>query len=109
MAVFSELQEQKFEDWMAGHLRKFFSAQCDALGEAGICEIIRYGRERASQHGFRTRRDVCKYIDLMTVFGRDFDTDGRNRWAAGILARGGDHSATMNALFAAASRQLKKQ
>jgi hypothetical protein len=45
----------------------------------------------------------------MIVFGRDFDTDERIRWAGGILARGGDRSATMRALFAAASRQLKQR
>jgi hypothetical protein len=107
--VFSELEVRKFEDWMAGHLKRFFSAKCDALGEACIVETIRYGIKRASRHGFRTRRDVCKYIDLMMVLGRDFDTHERTRWAAGILARGGDASATMRALFAAASHQLKKR
>jgi len=107
--VFSDLEVRKFEDWMACHLKRFFSAKCDALGEACIAEIIRYGMKRASHHGFRTRRDVCKYIDLMMVLGRDFDIHERTRWAAGILARGGDASATMRALFAATSHQLKKR
>jgi hypothetical protein len=109
MAVFSGRAERTFEDWMTGHLKTFFPRQCDALGEAGIREIIQYGRKRASQHGFRTTSDVCKYIDLMIVLGRDFDTDARIRWAADILARSGDRSATMRALFAAASRHLKRQ
>jgi hypothetical protein len=109
LAAFSQLQVRRFEDWMAGHLRRFFSVQCDALGEAYVVETVRYGMERASQHGFRTRRDVCKYIDLMMVLGRDFDTDGRTPWAAAILARRGDAGATMRALFAAASRRLQRQ
>jgi hypothetical protein len=106
--VFSQLETRKFEAWMARHLRKFFSSQCDALGESRIVETIQYGMKRAPQHGFKTRRDVCKYIDLMIVLGRDFDTGERTRWAAGILARGGDAGATMRALFAAASRRLTK-
>lgn len=109
IGVFSELADRTFEDWMVGHLRQFFPAQCDALGEEGLREIIRDGRTRAAHHGFRTRCDVCKYIDLMIVLGRDFDTDGRTRWAARILARRGDRSATMRALFTAAGRSLKKQ
>jgi hypothetical protein len=109
LSVFSELELRRFEDWMAHHLRKFFPAQCDALGEAGAIETIRYGMKRAAHHGFKSRRDVCKYIDLMMSLGRDFDTDERTGWAAGILARGGDRSATMRALFAAGSRELKKR
>jgi hypothetical protein len=107
--VFSDLAERSFEDWLLNHVKKYFSAQFDAVGEADIREIIRSGRERASQHGFRAGRDVCKYIDLMIVLGRDFDTEPRTRWAAEILARSGDRDATMRALFAAASRHLRKQ
>ncbi len=70
-------------------MKKFFPAQFDAVGEADIREIIRDGRERASRHGFRARRDVCKYIDLMIVLGRDFDSHASTRWAAEILARAG--------------------
>jgi hypothetical protein len=45
----------------------------------------------------------------MIVLGRDFDSHASTRWAAEILARGGDRGATMRALFAAASRHLRKQ
>ena len=109
LRFFSDLAERSFEDWLLSHVKKFFPAQFDAVGEADIHEIIRRGRERASQHGFRARRDVCKYIDLMIVLGRDFDTDVRTQWAAEILARSGDREATMRALFAAASRRLRKE
>ena len=108
MAALSELTRQTFEDWMADHVRKFFPNQCDALGEAGVRAVIRDGRERATQHGFRTRADICKYIDLMIVLGRDFDTNGSSRWAARIVARSGDRSATMRALFAEAIRRLQR-
>ncbi len=107
MAVLSDLADRSFEDWIAAHVKKFFPAEYEALGHAGLRDIIRYGRRRASQHAFKARRDVCKYIDLMIVLGIDFDTDVR--WAAEILARRGDRSATMRALFAAASRHLKEQ
>ena len=108
--VFSELEVLKFEDWMAGHLKRFFSAKCDALGEACIVETIRYGIKRASQHGFRTRRDVCKYIDLMMVLGRDFDLDPELPWAAAILTgtRWKDTSAKLDQLSRTAVRYQER-
>ena len=41
--------------------------------------MVQYGIKRAAVYGFTAKRDVCKYIDLMILFGRDFDTDKRSR------------------------------
>ncbi len=74
-----------FEDRMVVHLNKFFPEQCEALGEPGTREEIRNGIDRAARYGIETERDVCKYIDLMFAFGRDFDTNPELPWAARIL------------------------
>ena len=47
--------------------------------------MIRYGVERAGSYGIGTERDVCKYIDLMFAFGRDFDKNQDLPWASRIL------------------------
>lgn len=87
MAAFSQAAMRRFEDWMLRHLRQFFPAQCLSLDETALRELVRYGIARASTHGITMERDVCKYIDLNTVFGRDFDTDTRFPWAARVLRR----------------------
>lgn len=89
MAVFSTAAEQQFEDWMVGHLNRFFAARCKKLREEQLRELIRYGIRRAASHGLTVRRDVCKYIDVTMVLGRDFDQDSRYPWAAKILALAG--------------------
>jgi hypothetical protein len=108
-AVFSQLEVRKFEDWTLAHLRKFFPDRCAALGEPQLREWIRYGIRRAAQYGVTARRDVCKYLDLMIVFGRDFDTDRLSGWAADILRRSGNSAARMQSLLRAAKLHLKNR
>jgi len=108
LAVFSQVELREFEDWMLVHLRKFFPAQCAAAGDEGVREMARHGIERAGVYGIKSRRDVCKYIDLMTVFGRDFDTDKRHRWAREILKQRGKPDAKMESLLRAAKLRLGK-
>jgi hypothetical protein len=106
-AVFSQVEMGKFEDWTLAHLRKFFPDQCAALGEPELREWIRYGIWRAAHHGVTAKRDVCKYLDLMIVFGRDFDK--RWGWAGDILRRGGNSGARMQNLLRAAKQHLKNR
>lgn len=70
---------------MRVHLRNFYPEQCDALGDRKLGELIEFGIERAGRHGFESERDVCKYIDLMCVFGHAFDRNERLPWARHIL------------------------
>ncbi len=105
MDVLNRVAVRKFELRMAEHLQRCFPAECGRLGEAGLQDGIRDGIKRAESHGFSLQRDVCKYIDLMFVFGRDYDCDP---WAAGILADDtfDDPSLKMDRLFSAAKRQI---
>ncbi len=75
-----------FENRMVAHLNHFFPDECAAMEESGTRQIIRYGIERAGHYGIVAERDVCKYIDVMVVFGPDFDTDANLPWAVEILS-----------------------
>lgn len=108
-AVFSQVEVQKFEDWMVVHSHRFFRAQCTALGERQLRETIRYGIKRAAGYGIKIKRDVCKYIDLMIVFGRDFDKDPRYRWASEILGSPTEPPRKMRAAFQAAQLYLERR
>jgi len=77
------LELSLFENWVADHLRRFFPAQCEQLGSDGLGELIRYGIARAQAHGFKANPDVCRFLDIMLVFGREFDQD--LLWAREIL------------------------
>jgi len=84
----------KFEKSMAEHLNRCFPDKCKALGEQGIQEVIRYGIKRAASHHITLERDVCKYIDLMFAFGREFDSNPDLPWASRILEDGSFKNAT---------------
>jgi len=104
--AFSQVEIQKFEDWMVVHLNRFFPRECSSLGGAHLRNLIGYGIKRAAEHGITKQRDVCKFIDLMIVFGRNFDTDGHNAWAHDILRREKEPSTKVQALHAAAVASL---
>jgi hypothetical protein len=85
MAKLSRSALEAFEDRMVIHLNKCFPAQCKAGGEPKVRETIRYGIERASTHGMTAERDVCKFIDLMFVYGRNFDVDPNLTWPSAVF------------------------
>jgi ADP-heptose:LPS heptosyltransferase len=108
LGAFSQVELRNFEEWMLVHLKNFFPAQCAAAGDQGVREMMRHGIERARVYGIESRADVCKYIDLMTVFGRDFDTHKQHRWARETLKRRGTSGAKMKSLLRAAKLRLGK-
>lgn len=107
LAAFSQREVQKFEDWMVVHLEKFFARKCKSMGEAQLRAMIQYGIKRAAAHRITSERDVCKYIDLMLVFGRDFDVDERHPWARETLQTRGNAESRISSLYQSAERQLR--
>src|SRR5262249_44287198 len=108
MAEFSRVEVQKFKSWMLVHLNKFFPTECQSAGEMHIKETIQYGIKRAASYGITSKSDVCKYIDLMVVFGRDFDTDRGLPWASEVLSRRNSSSIKTCLLLQAAQRHLNQ-
>jgi hypothetical protein len=75
----------RFEERMVAHVNQFFPVRCQVLGAEGVREWISHGIGRAQSYSIVAERDVLKYINIMFVFGRDFDVDPEHRWAAAIL------------------------
>ena len=96
-------QVREFDDWMYDHVRAQIPTAYEALGEERVRELIRHGRERGGKYGVTGRREVCKYIDLMFVLGKDFDVD--LPWAAEILRKPRDPVAKIHFLY----REAKKR
>src|ERR1700722_4186278 len=87
-----------FAERLVARLTKKFPDACAALGEEGTRAAIWHGMERADAHGLEVDRDVCAYVDLTFMFGRDFDVT--LPWAAEALEK--PAGARMDALHAAA-------
>jgi hypothetical protein len=106
LTAFSQAGVQRFEEWMLDHLRQFFPKQCAAVREPQLRELIQYGIQRAAHHQIASERDVCKFIDLMIVFGRNFDTDRRLPWASQILANRRTARSKIRSLYEVAEARL---
>lgn len=109
LTAFSDMSLSRFVERVAAHLHRCFPDECQALGPDGVQNTIQYGIERARAHGIKLERDVCKYIDLMIAFGRDFDRNPYVPWASRILEddRIKDPSIKTDRLFNAAKLQTE--
>src|SRR5437764_345403 len=107
MAVLAGVHQRKFEDELAEHLNRCFPDKCAALGEARMRHVIRHGIGRAASHGINLERDICKFIDLMFVFGYGFDECPDLPWVTPILEDDSfkNSTAKMEYLFDEGKRQ----
>ena len=85
MEVFEQAAIRNFEDEIVEHLKKFSPRHCEVIGDNGVREVIRPGIDRAEKYSLTNRGPVRFYIELMFMFGSDFDTDPQLPWAGKIL------------------------
>jgi hypothetical protein len=101
--VFEIERKRDFEQHLAVHCRQYFPRPSSALGDA-LMDAIREAIERAQSHGFLGEREICKYINLVFTFGREFDRSPLIEWAAPVLFSSLPGPAKMERLYAAAIR-----
>jgi hypothetical protein len=95
-------QFARFENTVLEHVREFFGERCAELGPEGVRNLIKHGMTRARCYGIEREKDVCKYIDISFVFGRDFDVE--QPWAGLILLSSSPGPERIQALFEVAVR-----
>jgi hypothetical protein len=107
LAVFGPLGKKAFEDRVVAHIKKVFPERSQSLGEPKLRETIQYGTQRAAAHRIISEHDVCKYIDLMILYSRDFDKDPNLPWAQSILQNQAirNPSSKIERLYKAAKKQ----
>lgn len=86
MAAFDAAALGAFEDDMLKHAANYFPNHLAIQGEACTRSVIRLGAQKAGAHGLTERSNVCRYLNLMWMFGSYFDADPLLPWAAAILA-----------------------
>jgi hypothetical protein len=72
--IFQTEARRKFESQMVSHLDQLFPERCRELGEEKIREMIQYGVKHATTYRIISHRHVCRFIDLLVLLGRDFET-----------------------------------
>jgi hypothetical protein len=99
---------RNFIDSACRHFKGVRPDDCDKLGEEGLRERVARGLEKAKGYGITLERDVLGYINLMFLWGDDFDTDPAIDWARPILAWSPcDGSVKANALIGRSNREIE--
>jgi hypothetical protein len=88
MQALERAQQQRFENRMLAHVRKFFPEVC--ADDQRARSLLKRGIERARFYGFRTERDICLYLNFHFCYGPEADKE--LPWAAAIL----DDSLSLN-------------
>ena len=85
MKVFEEASLRSFEDEMVLHSQEFSPKLCEVIGEDQLRIALRQAIKRADSYGFTLKGPIRLYIELMFLFGSDFDTDPQFPTIAEIL------------------------
>ncbi len=85
MAVLEVYAQKGFERELVEHVKQFAPKHAAAIGNNAVSDVVQLGIERAGKYGFTNKGPVRFYVEMMCMFGSDFDTDPQLAWAAGIL------------------------
>lgn len=110
-AILAERMADKFKQDMRKHIEEFFPEYYQTIGTQEVQKLIDEGIERAKEYGFITEQLVCRFIDLMVVFGPEFSNDETLSWAQQVLndPMQNDPQSSMDALYERAFHYLDVQ
>jgi hypothetical protein len=99
MTILAASCEAQLEDRARAHLKSCIPDSCALLGDNELRDIIRRGRRRSRSYGIEREYDFFRYLNLMFMFGLQFDNDERYPWAKRSLTGKGRPSARMDLLI----------
>jgi hypothetical protein len=85
MDSLSEAMLKQFEDRMVIHLRSACPEQTHDMPDANLRVMVQSGISKAREYGVIAEDDIRRYLELMIVYGTDFDISPQTSWAGEIL------------------------
>lgn len=73
--IFEAAALRNFEEEMVAHSKEYAPRLCNVLGEEQLRMALRRAMQRADGYGFTNRGSIRLYIEMIFLFGSDFDTD----------------------------------
>jgi uncharacterized protein (UPF0335 family) len=83
--VFQKASSKQFQQRMISHLRKVFVERTAGISDDNLRALIEAGIERARQYKVVLEDDVQRFLESMIVYGQDFDSNPRLKWARSAL------------------------
>jgi len=114
MLVIREAQNKAFEDdalrrfkeEMVEHSKEFSPQLCDVLGEQQLRVAVSQAMQRADEYGFTNRGSIRLYIEMMFLFGSDFDSDPQYPLFGEILKKEDGQMQRAEALYSVTNNYL---
>lgn len=88
--LFDDVALRRFEDEMVVHGHRFTPRLCKVLGDEQLRVALRQAIRRAVDHGLTLRGPMRLYVELMFLFGSDFDSDPQYPALRRVLESGDD-------------------
>ena len=109
MAVFAEDSAARFLQGALAHVRRYFPAQCIAVGDNAVVFFLKQGIRRAQDYGFESEYDILRFLNLIFSLGSDFDQVAKYAWMQPYLSEMREMSPTtrMDALMEELTLQLE--
>lgn len=85
METFENVAMRAFEDRMLAHLRENHPDKIQDMNDEQLLGLIRQGIRRAETHEVVIEWDVCRYLELVVLYGLEFDESPETTWAGEIL------------------------
>ncbi len=85
MAILEAYMVRQFENKIIVHLRKNFPHETQELADDELRSFIQVGISRAKEYGVELEKDIQSYLEMMMIYGVDFDTNPKTTWAGEIL------------------------
>ncbi|CAN5333609.1 hypothetical protein BH11PSE10_BH11PSE10_21830 [soil metagenome] len=106
LTTFADLRLAAFVRDALAHLQEFFPQVLERAGAVRAEALLHSVIARAGEYGVTSAQDICILLDLVVIFGWDFDRS--QPWASEVLlgAGYGDPSTRIDLLFAAGLRQI---
>lgn len=105
MHALGKARRELFVRRACDHLRASFP-ECAAMPADELQAFVDHGMARAAAYGIEVERDVCKFLNLMAVFGRDFDVE--LPWAKETLRSDAGPRLRLNRLYMRGQRMADR-
>jgi hypothetical protein len=99
MALLAAESEARTEDRAVAHLQNCIPDSCAMLSDTELRHIIRWGRRRSRHYEIEREFDFFRYLNLMFMFGLQFDTNLKYPWAMQTLTSNAAPSERMDLLM----------
>ena len=84
-AAFEKQMTTDFENRLVTYLKQSYRERLKEIPEESVRRSVQEGIARAAAYDIKAEHDVARFVDLMYLMSRDFDTNPNTSWIHPVL------------------------